>query len=108
MSGRKVIKDRLQELDPAIDFTLKFSCSMKWEEMHETDDSRCKHCEKCDLRVFDLVDLNPAEIDELLKANGGEICGQAYFRNDNRISFNECNFPKRILRGKIKPSFPNG
>ena len=34
---------------------------------------------------------------ELLKENRGEICGQAYVRSDNRLSFDECRFPLRIF-----------
>ena len=107
MSDRKQLKERLREFNADMNFTLKFSCPMNWEEMEEVGD-RCRHCAKCELPVYDLVGLDAADIDELLAANDGEICGQAYIRNDNRLSFDECKYPRRILRGKVKPSFPNG
>lgn len=108
MSDRRLIKENLRELDPEMSFTMKFACAMKWDEMQETDDPRCKHCERCDLHVFDLVGLNPTEISELVRKNGGEICGQAHVRNDNTLNFDPCRFPRRALQGKIKPMFPDG
>ena len=75
--------------------------------MESTDDSRCKFCSRCDLQVFNLIGLEPAEINLLVEENDSEICGQAFFRNDNTLSFSECKFPRRVLRGKIRPSFPS-
>ena len=106
MKESKALKKRLHEVNSEVEFTLEFSCPMNWDDLESTDDERCRHCPKCELPVFDLVGLNAIAIEELIAANGGEVCGNAYIRNDNRLSFEECTSPRKALRGKIRPVFP--
>ena len=103
MSKHQELSIQIKEINPGIGFELAYSCPLRWEEMAKTQDERCRHCTECDLNVFDLVGLTNEEIQELIAAHDGEICGRAYFRSDNTLAMNPCKFPRKALRGKIRP-----
>lgn len=49
-------------------------CHEAWESM--TGDARARHCERCDLQVFDLSQRTRAEAESLLseRTPGGRLC----------------------------------
>ncbi|MBL8909768.1 MAG: hypothetical protein JNM17_03590 [Archangium sp.] len=63
-------------------------CSMTWEAMR--GNSRVRHCDECNLKVFEISKLTEAEVRALLAKNGGRICGQIFKRKDGTVLTRDC------------------
>ncbi|MCB9246219.1 MAG: carboxypeptidase-like regulatory domain-containing protein [Flavobacteriales bacterium] len=61
-----------------------FECSENWNSMQGDQFSR--HCTKCAHSVFNLDGLSDPEIDSLVIANNGKLCGRRTISQKRRIS----------------------
>ena len=74
-------------------------CDMKWEDM--TGDDRVRHCEVCDLNVYNFAAMSEDEANELLASAEGRICGRLWRRFDGTIITADCPVGLRAVRRKM-------
>ncbi len=108
MSGRAVIKrvrDALARTDATVDVNLVFECPVEWEQMKPLPGSgdTIRRCDQCRCRVYDFTSTPKADVVNLIRRSGGELCGQVQRRSDGRIVFGECtqDLNARPMRGRI-------
>ncbi|TNE90886.1 MAG: hypothetical protein EP330_07150 [Deltaproteobacteria bacterium] len=87
---------------PEARLQLTFACPVAWDAMQPVGEG-VRHCGTCARAVFELRGRAAAEVQALVTAHGGELCGQAWVREDGRLVFGECEAPRRLLRGRIRP-----
>lgn len=69
-------------------------CPVAWESM--TGGERVRHCDQCNLKVFNISDMTRAEAEAFLadaagiKANGGRVCAGFWKRADGTILTRDC------------------
>jgi hypothetical protein len=69
-------------------------CPVAWESM--TGDARVRHCDQCNLKVFNISDMTRDEADAFLRdaagirAAGGRVCAGFWRRGDGTILLKDC------------------
>jgi Carboxypeptidase regulatory-like domain len=63
-------------------------CPADWERMR--GDDRVRHCQECNLNVYNLSALSEREIRELVANNQGRLCGRLYRRHDGTMITRNC------------------
>ncbi len=63
-------------------------CPAKWEAM--TGDERSRHCEQCDLRVYNVSGMKRAEAEAFVNAAEGRTCVRFFRRADGTILTDDC------------------
>jgi hypothetical protein len=74
-------------------------CPMGWEQM--TGNDRVRFCDQCQLNVFNLSELTPTEVEELIASSEGRICGRLYRRADGTVLTKDCPVGLRALRKRV-------
>lgn len=73
-------------------------CPASWNQMQ--GDERVRHCELCDLKVYNLTELTTTELYELF-SRGGRVCGRLYRRPDETVITRDCPVGLRALRKRV-------
>jgi hypothetical protein len=63
-------------------------CSVPWETMN--GDERSRHCQLCDLKVYNISEMTAAEVGNLVEKTEGRICGRLYKRADGTVLTKDC------------------
>ena len=63
-------------------------CSADWEQMQ--GDDRVRHCDACNLNVYNLAAFTKAEIRALVASRKGRLCGRIYQRGDGTVLTQNC------------------
>jgi hypothetical protein len=63
-------------------------CPKTWKELAGND--RVRYCGQCHLNVYNLAEMKPAEIEQLVHKTGGRLCGQLYVRKDRTATLRDC------------------
>ena len=72
-------------------------CPVKWSSMVGTE--RVRFCGKCQQKVYDLTDLPPEEIRELVhRFEGRRLCARFYARKDDRVMVRDCPLGLKLQR----------
>jgi hypothetical protein len=74
-------------------------CSADWNKMQ--GDDRKRFCTACQLNVYNLSDMAPGEVEQLLRdAAGQRLCGRLYARPDGTMLTQDCpiGFRARVQR----------
>ena len=74
-------------------------CSADWNKM--PGDDRIRHCEACNLNVYNLSAFTEHEIRELLLKREGRLCGRLYQRNDGTVMAQNCPVGLRTITRRI-------
>ena len=69
-------------------------CKADWEKME--GDERVRHCQLCNLNVFNISEMTTDEAVELLQNKTGRLCIQLYRRKDGTVITRDC--PKGLER----------
>lgn len=78
-------------------------CSADWDEM--VGDDRKRFCQDCKLNVYNVAELTPREVSELLgTANGGRVCMQIYRRRDGTVITRDCPVAVHRVKKAFKRS----
>ncbi len=78
-------------------------CSADWDEM--VGDDRKRFCQDCKLNVYNVAELTPREVSELLgAANGGRVCMQIYRRRDGTVITRDCPVAVQRVKKAFKRS----
>jgi len=64
-------------------------CPADWDAM--AGDNRVRHCDQCDLDVYNFSEMTSAEIKQLVTAGRGQrLCGRLYRRADGTVLTRDC------------------
>lgn len=65
-----------------------------------TGDDRVRHCDQCNLNVYNFAELTRAEIEELVATREGSLCARLYKRADGTLITKDCpvGFHIRVRR----------
>jgi hypothetical protein len=74
-------------------------CSASWDNMPGND--RVRHCQQCDLDVYNFSELTSPEINQLVITRTGRMCARFYERADGTMLTENCpvGFRAAVLRG---------
>ena len=71
-------------------------CKADWEKME--GDDRVRHCQQCNLNVFNISEMSQKEAHELIQNKTGRLCIQMYRRKDGTVITNDCPVGLRRLK----------
>jgi hypothetical protein len=74
-------------------------CSASWESM--PGDDRVRHCQACNLNVYNFAAFTEREIRELLASRRGRLCGRIYQRSDGTVLEQNCPVGIRAVTRRI-------
>ena len=74
-------------------------CSADWEKM--PGDNRIRHCDACNLNVYNLAAFTEAEIRELVANRKGRLCGRIYQRRDGTVLTQNCPVGMRAMARRV-------
>lgn len=74
-------------------------CPADWEKMR--GDNRIRHCDACNLNVYNLAAFTEAEIRELVANREGRLCGRIYQRRDGTVLTQNCPVGVRAVTRRI-------
>lgn len=63
-------------------------CSADWDKME--GDDRVRHCQQCDLNVFNISQMTAKEARDLIQNSTGRVCIQMYRRVDGTVITRDC------------------
>lgn len=76
-------------------------CSVGWETM--SGDERVRHCQSCQLNVYNIAEMTKAEVESLIENREGRLCLRLYKRADGTVLTKDCPvgfraYQKRLAR----------
>lgn len=76
-------------------------CSVAWDAM--TGDARARHCDSCQLNVYNIAEMTHAEVEKLITSREGRLCIRLYKRADGTVITKDCPvgwraYQKRVAR----------
>jgi hypothetical protein len=74
-------------------------CPVDWEKMQ--GDDRVRHCEACNLNVYNLTAFTESEIRELVANHSGRLCGRIYQRRDGTVMTQNCPVGMRAVARRM-------
>ena len=74
-------------------------CSASWEQMQ--GDDRVRHCDACNLNVYNLAAFTEGEISDLVAKRKGRLCGRIYQRQDGTVLTQNCPVGLRAVARRI-------
>ena len=74
-------------------------CKADWEQMQ--GDDRVRHCDACNLNVYNLAAFNEAEVRALVANHKGRLCGRIYQRRDGTVLTQNCPVGMRAVARRI-------
>jgi len=74
-------------------------CPVGWEQM--TGDERVRLCRLCDLHVYNISEMTPAEAYALIAKSEGRICARLVRRIDGTIMTRDCPVGLRAIRRQV-------
>ena len=75
-------------------------CPAEWAAMHAVDGfayRRVRHCQQCNLRVYNLSAMPRTEAEELLRESEGRMCVRLYRRPDGTVLTADCSYFRRAV-----------
>jgi len=83
-----------------MELTISSPCPKTWEEL--VGDHRVRYCGQCNLNVYNLIAMTPAEVEQLVHRTGGRHCVQLYVRKDRTATLRDCPSGRsRVARRRI-------
>lgn len=74
-------------------------CAERWGAM--SGDDRVRHCQKCSLKMFNIVALPAIEVKALIERTEGRVCVRLYRRPDGTLLTADCPVGLRKARMKL-------
>lgn len=74
-------------------------CPANWEQMQGND--RVRHCDACNLNVYNLAAFTESEIRALVANRKGRLCGRIYQRRDGTVLTQNCPVGMRAVARRI-------
>jgi hypothetical protein len=64
-------------------------------------DDRVRHCDSCQLNVYNLSEMTRTEVESLILKTEGRLCGRIYRRTDGTVITRDCPVGLRAVRLKV-------
>src|SRR5215471_11991380 len=74
-------------------------CSAEWDQM--VGDDRVRHCQACNLDVYNLSKFTEGEIRALVANREGRLCARLYRRGDGTVLTQDCPVGLRAVARRI-------
>lgn len=74
-------------------------CSAPWDSM--TGNDQVRHCDRCDLNVYNLSAMTRDEAEQLVFQHEGRLCVGFFRRADGTVITKDCPVGARALRRKL-------
>src|SRR5262245_30988553 len=74
-------------------------CSVGWENM--SGDERQRHCDLCELNVYNLSGMTAREVDRLITDREGRLCIRMFRRADGTVITRDCPVGLRAVRKRV-------
>jgi len=74
-------------------------CSVPWASM--TGDGRARHCDSCQLNVYNIAELSRAEVENLVATREGRLCIRLYKRADGTVITKDCPVGLRAYQKRV-------
>lgn len=65
-------------------------------------DDRVRHCQRCDLNVYNLSEINRTEAEDLIRSNEGRLCVRYYARADGTVITRDCPVGRGLVRRRLR------
>jgi len=73
-------------------------CPARWEDMAGDDRARfCRHCQK---HVYNFSSMTATEVEQLVLAKEGNLCGRMYRRKDGTVLTADCPTGRSVVKRK--------
>jgi len=72
----------------ALDIQVASPCTASWHAM--TGNDRVRHCDRCNLDVYNFSEMTEKEVKRLLSQDSDRICGRIYRRADGTMLTRDC------------------
>jgi hypothetical protein len=78
-------------LDVLNNLKIASPCHVAWESMQNlNDEGSVRHCNKCDLNVYNISEMTSAKARALIEKNEGSLCVRMYKRPDGTLITADC------------------
>lgn len=74
-------------------------CSISWNEM--TGDDRTRHCDQCELNVYNVAGMTRDEVARLVEESNGRLCMRLVRRADGSVMTKDCPVGLRAYRKRL-------
>ena len=74
-------------------------CHVSWDTM--TGDERQRHCQQCQLTVYNVSEMSRAEAEAFIAGREGRTCLRLYRREDGTVLTRDCPVGIRYLRQRL-------
>jgi hypothetical protein len=74
-------------------------CPVGWETMK--GDERTRHCDLCELNVYNISGMKPKEVEKLVTEREGRLCIRMYRRADGTVITKDCPVGLRAVRKRV-------
>lgn len=81
------------------DLRIASPCTVDWESMTGTDQVR--HCDQCNLNVYNLSDMTTQEAQALIARTEGRLCARMLRRDDGTVITQDCPVGLAAARAKV-------
>jgi hypothetical protein len=78
--------------------TIPTPCTMDWSLME--GDERVRSCAHCHQSVYNLSAMTSEEAVDLIRSQGGVLCGRIYQRSDGSVVMADCQQESHVKRPK--------
>ena len=75
-------------------------CSADWDAM--TGDDRVRHCQQCQMNVYNLSEMSEREALQLVNEREGRLCIQFYRRADGTMLTKDCPVGLKAIRKAVR------
>lgn len=75
-------------------------CSADWDAM--TGDERVRHCQQCQMNVYNLSEMTEPEALKLVNQREGRLCIQFYRRADGTLLTKDCPVGLKAIRKAVR------
>ncbi len=65
-------------------------------------DERVRHCERCDLNVFNLSEMNRSDAEDLIRKSEGRMCIRYHARADGTMITSDCPVGRGLVRRRLR------
>jgi hypothetical protein len=74
-------------------------CPVGWDAMK--GDARTRHCDLCQLNVYNVAEMTRAEVENLVARSEGRLCMRLYKRADGTVLTKDCPTGLRAYRKRV-------
>ena len=89
----------LTSASPLDRISIASPCTVDWETMSGND--RVRHCDQCELNVYDLSSMHRADAERLLRDSEGRLCVRLHRRHDGTVITQDCPVGLRAVRQRV-------